>query len=731
MAPEQAKGRPVSKATDIWAFGCVLYEMLTGRAVFAGDDVTEVLAAVVRADPDWKALPPSTPREIRTLLRHCLHKDQRRRWQDAASLRIGVDEALNAPVDLTAEAPSVRRQANRRTALVAGLTGLAVAAVAVVAVWSFWPTASPLPTARLLAGLAPAQRLAGLGPPQARPTRTALALSPDGQSLVFVGEQDRRPQLYMRRLDRLEATPIPGTDGADSPFFSPDGQWIGFWQAPLGSALGEIKKVPVDGGPAVTVCRAPLLGGVSWGSHGRIVFAHHEDGDGLWHVAEDGGTPEKLTTVDAAKGEFSHRLPYVLPGGDAILFTIQKAVASFDNAVVAVRSLVTGDQTVLVEGAADARYVPSGHLVYARMGTLMAQRFDLARLTVTGGPIGVLDDVMHDVNNTLRVGNSGAAQFTISSSGPLAYVAGGITPERIRTVVWIDRRGTVERIPLPPGNYFFPLLSPDETQILLGRTIYDLGRGTLSTLVTLDAPRGAGQAAIWHPDGQRLTASMATTGNQLWEIPADGSGKPKPLSTTEHGVPMAWSPDAKTLAYLKETAGLRELWLLSLPGADAKAVARRFISTPLQYGRAQFSPDGRYLAYESSESGRSEVYVQTVSGAGRRVTISGNGGSQPVWARHGRELFYRDEEDDGTVRIMAVDVTLGETFSAGAPRALFAVRSSEYPPGASPRRAYDVTRDGKRFLMVQQGEDSAEPPITQIVIVQSWLEELKRTAPAK
>ena len=450
---------------------------------------------IVRGNANWGLLPPTTPAGIRTLLRHCLHKEQRRRWQDAASLRIGIDDVVEGPVELDVEAPGLRQKATRRIALVAGVTGLAVAAVAAVTVWSVWPTVSPPPPTRLLAGVGPAEHIGGLGPAQARPTRTAFALSPDGQSLIFVGRQDRRAQLYIRRLDRLEAMPIQGTDGADSPFFSPDGQWIGFWQAPPGAGAGEIRKVPIAGGPAVTLCRAPLLGGVSWGSHGRIVFGHHENSEGLWHVSEDGGTPERLTTVDTAKGEFSHRLPHMLPGGEAVLFTIQKASRSFDDAVVVARSLATGAQNVLIEGAADARYVPSGHLVYPRMGALLAQRFDVARLAVTGGPIGVLDDVMHDVNNPLRVGSSGAAQFSVSSSGSLTYLAGGITPERSRSVVWIDRRGTVERVPLRPGGHFFPLLSPDDTQILLrGRDIYDTARGTLSTLASLAGPRGDGVA---------------------------------------------------------------------------------------------------------------------------------------------------------------------------------------------------------------------------------------------
>jgi serine/threonine-protein kinase len=718
MAPEQAKGKPVSKATDIWAFGCVLYEMLTGRAAFAGGDLTEVLAAVVRADPDWTALPASTPREIRMVLRNCLHKDQRKRWQDASSLRIAAVEAVEASPDPAVGAPHRRPHAKRRLMLVAGLTGLIGAAVSGLAVWSLRPDATPLPTTRLLASVAPAQ-IVGIGPPGVRPSRTAFALSPDGQRLVFVGLQDGRTRLHLRRLDRLEAAPIAGTDGADSPFFSPDGRWIGFWQGPSGSAGAEIKKVPVDGGPAITLCPAPLLGGVSWGAHGRIVFAAHLGGDGLWQVPEEGGKPMRLTK--------------------AVLFTRQKAVERFDDADIVVRSLVTGLETVVVHGASDARYVTSGHLVYARMGALLAQPFDLSRLAVSGGPIGVLDDVMHDVDNSLTVGNSGAAQFSVSSSGTLAYLPGGVTPASLFSLVWVNRRGAVEAAIPRPINSIYTRLSPDEKRILLGTSIYDLSRDTLTSL-----PRNSLRLPIWQPDGQRLTGARDEAERELLWIPADGSGVAEPLPTTERGVPMSWSPDGKTLAYLKGATGSTgntfgnrwtsqssEIWLLTLSGGAAPAVARRLVPGPIQNGRAQFSPDGRYLAYELEQSGRTEVFVQPVSGTGGRLTISSNGGSMAAWAGYGRELFYWEPGRDGMTRIMSVDVTLGERFSAGVPRPLFEFRSADYPPGVSSIRPYDVTRDGTRFLMARRSAETFGQPITQIVLVQNWLEELKRHLPTK
>jgi Tol biopolymer transport system component len=280
----------------------------------------------------------------------------------------------------------------------------------------------------------------------------------------------------------------------------------------------------------------------------------------------------------------------------------------------------------------------------------------------------------------------------------------------------------MERAIPRPIDTIYAKLSPDEGHILLGSSVYDLTRGTLTPL--------PGRRMIWHPDGRRLTGPRDETGSDFWWIPADGSGAPEPLPTTERGASMSWSPDGRVLAYLKDTGGStgNEIWLLSL--SNGGATARRLVPGPVT-GRAEFSPDGRYLAYDSRQSGRNEVYVQSVSGPTRRVTISNNGGAMPAWAGHGRELFYLAPGGEGTTRLMAVDVTLGESFSAGVPRRLFEIRSADYPPGVGPVRPYDVARDGTRFLMARRLEDSVEPPIRQIVIVQNWIEELKRMAAAK
>lgn len=353
---------------------------------------------------------------VRTLLRHCLDKEQRRRWPDAGSLRITIEDTRAAPGDVATPAAFIRPRDWRRTT-VAAIVVVAVAALSALGTWRLARHEPPRVVARVLVGVSPASEIARtLEQPNARPFRSAIALSPDGQSLAFIGapsesptDVSRRPaaslstasirsrQLYVRRMDQLQATPIEGTVRAESPFFSPDGQWIGFWQAASDSLQsGELKKVPLAGGPIVTICRSALPAGISWGPNGHIVFASH-GGGGLWEVADAGGTPEAFTTPDFAHGELGHRLPHVLPDGRAVLFTIQRSPGGWDDTQVAVRSLITGEQKLLVEGAADARYVTSGHVVYARMGTLLAQPFDMTRLAVTGKPVGVVERVMQDV----------------------------------------------------------------------------------------------------------------------------------------------------------------------------------------------------------------------------------------------------------------------------------------------------------------------------------------------
>ena len=773
MSPEQAKGNPVTRTTDIWAFGCVLYEMLTGSVPFNGDGATDTLALIVRGEPDFGLLPPDTPPGIRTLLRHCLNKDQRRRWQDAGSLRIAIEDARAAPASVPTGA-DVSRPVKRRWAIASAFAVLVAAALVALGAWSLARRERPGAVARLLVGVSPARQIARtLEFPNVRPFRSAIALSPDGQSLAFIGalpdsganpsangkDASRRPaagspaasaearQLYVRRMDRLNATPIEGTDRAESPFFSPDGQWIGFWQAGPNAVgrltSGELKKVPVAGGPVVTVCRTELPAGISWGPNGRIIFANH-GGGGLWQVADAGGTPEAVTTPDLANGELSHRLPYVLPDGNAVLYTVQRSPGGWEDTQVMVRSLVTGEQKRLVEGAADARYVASGHLVYARMGTLLAQPFDVTRLEIAGKPVGVVEDVMQDVNSRFTIGNSGTAQFSVASNGTLAYLPGGVAPEGEYVPVWVDRNGAETEVGIPtrtaPSR---PRISPDGRRIafpsLEGIGMFDAARPSFQILTSSawGSPtiRSASELRFvaWHPDGERITFT-GVDGDLYW-MRADGSGEAERLTTSDANaqsshrlqVPTAWSPDGRTLIFTQRLGFNRDIWTLTL--GDPLPAARPFLATAADEPSAELSPDGRYLAYESDQSGRSEIYVQPFPGSGRREVVSIDGGAQPAWGRDGRELFYRVSRGAGRpMQMMAVDVSLGNVFTAKRPRVLWEAMGSRYPGGTG-GRTYDVSPDGRRFLMVQQRDAQPQPPITHVVLVQNWLEELKRLVP--
>lgn len=766
MSPEQAKGNPVTRTADIWALGCVLYEMLTGTVPFKGESTTDTLALIVRGEPDFHLLPSTTPQQVRTLLRHCLEKEQRRRWPDAGSLRIAIEDARTASTNVATPA-ELTRPLNWRRITVSAIVVVAASALSALGAWRLARQEPPRAVARVLVSVSPASQIARtLEQPNARPFRSAIALSPDAQSLAFIGappdgptDASPRPaasvsaarsrvrQLYVRRMDQLQATPIEGTVWAESPFFSPDGQWVGFWQAASDTLQsGELKKVPLAGGPIVTICRTALPAGISWGPNGQIIFANH-GGGGLWEVADAGGTPEALTTPDSARGELSHRLPHVLPDGRAVLFTIQRSPGGWDDTQVAVRSFVTGERKVLVEGAADARYVTSGHVVYARMGTLLAQPFDVTRLAVTGKPVGVVEDVMQDVNSPFTIGNSGTAQFSVASNGTLAYLRGGAAPEGDYIPMWVDRSGVGTEVGILSRSVAGRArISPDGRRIavpvLEGIGIFDLARQSFQILTSSawgsPAIRSAPERRFvaWHPDGERVTFT-GVNGDLYW-MRADGSGEAEGLTTSDASarssprvqVPTSWSLDGRTLLFTQRFGSAasvnRDIWTLTL--GDSTSPARPFLFSDSDESSAELSPDGRYLAYESNQSGRSEVYVQPFPGPGRRELVSTDGGGQPVWARNGRELFYRASGPGPMMRMMAVDVTLGHVFTAGRARVLWEAMRARYPGGTG-GRTYDVSPDGRRFLMIQQRDSAPQPPVTHVVLVQNWLEELKRLVP--
>jgi Tol biopolymer transport system component len=728
MSPEQAKGRAADRRSDVWAFGVVLYEMLTGQRPFKGDDVPETLASVITRQPDWAVLPAASPQPIRRLLRRCLEKDRTRRLADMADAGLDIDDAFSrADIDAPVVPSFSRRRERLAWAFALLLVGLIAAAMSA---WATRSGSTPLETTRTILSVAPTGETPGTNPLEqlaggARPTRTAVALSPDGKTLVFGAIWGGSPQLYRRAMDQLSAIPISGTSGGSSPFFSPDGQWVGF------IAGGELRKVPLGGGPAVTLCKAAALFGASWGDDGTIVFATLRNG-GLWRVSAAGGTPEALTTLEP--GEYSHRLPHMLPGSHAVIFTISKGAQLWDDSQVVVRSLDTGKQAVLVTGGSDGRYVSTGHLIYIRLGTLMAVPFDPVRLAVIGGAIGVIDGVMQSANrNASDMENTLAAQFAVSDTGALVYLTGGAVAATERSLAWVDRQGTSEALLGLPRPYFVPRLSPDGQRVAVStrdvRQVwsYDIARGTLSP-VTFD---GQSNYGIFAPDGKRIVFRSGAAGGEdnLYWRSADGSGVVERLTTSARSqTPSSWSPDGTTLAFVEEGDSKETLqfdvWVLSIGDRTIRAV----IHTDANEVTPEFSPDGRWLAYASNESGRHEVYVQPCPGPGERHLISTNGGEQPAWGRN--ELFYVQGgalSGGGVTRLMSVTVATAPAFVAGTPEAVFESPDLRTAWG----RSYDVAPDGRRFLLTLSKDAATNVAPAQMILVQNWFDELKRLVPTK
>ena len=547
MSPEQAKGKPVDKRADIWAFGCVLYEMLTGTRVFAADDASGTLARVLMMEPDWDVLPASTPAGIRRLLQRCLEKDPKRRLRDIADVGFQVEDALNAAPS-GATTAHIRKRQER-------VWWMAAMLVVIVAMTTLYVRRAPTPqdspaVARLTVALPAGDRLGNLNTP-------AIALSPGGTQLAYVGLRDSKERLYLRSLDGLDFKAISGTEGVTSPFFSPDGQWIGFF------ALGKLKKVSVAGGAVEVLCDAPARSGMggSWGPDNSIYFATGGV-SGLRKVSASGGIPTQVTRLDRSHGEVSHRWPQVLPGGKAVLFTVWTG-PGLDEHRIDVQSLQTGERRVLVRGGTTGRYAASGHLVYARADALMAVRMDLDRLeAVSDAPVLLSEQV--------RVGGEGA-HYAVSDSGQLVYVPGNVRRYE-RQLVWVDRKGGAEAVPLPARDYSTVALSPDGRQAAVqieegtaGIWIYDFPRATLTRLTSATS---SSQLPAWTPDGRRVVYRGTRLGlrNLFWK-PADAATEEERLTTEEDAnpTPGSWSHDGKWLAFTSGAGGTGEdIWTLSL-----------------------------------------------------------------------------------------------------------------------------------------------------------------------
>ena len=703
MAPEQLEGKETDARTDLFAFGCVLYEMLTAHRAFGGETEASVISAIMTGEPaPLSTLQPLTPPALDRLVRRCLRKDPDDRCQtatDVAEELRGISQDAVATDSLRAVAPRRRRR------------GL---------VWGFGTVAALLLVLGLFVGL----RFMRSGAPPVQPVRLTLsfpieaplftgynatnplALSPDGKTLVYMGATTNEIQLFVRRLDRGEVKPIPGTADSDEPFFSPDGLEVGFF-----TGDGKLKKVALAGGMPITLCAVKAAIRGSWGPDGTIVFTPGGVNAGLWRIPSSSGEPRAVTTP-AAGTRVSHIYPQILPDGDHVLFTLVDPPRPPSAAVVSLR---TGEQRKLVDRARDARYLPTGHLLFLRDGMLFGVRFDPSRLEISGAPVPLLDDV---VTNRSTVG-----VYVVSQDGTLVYL-----PSRPlqRTLVWVDRRGAVEQTSFPPGGYQQVALSPDgrrlavistdqrETQTL---SIGDFARGGLSR----STAEGRFEMVRWSPDGTRVALAFAPEGKSIgafWQS-ADLSTPPERLTNEEEGRsewPESFSPDGRLL--------LTRVWLwrdkvpsavimnhdvFVLPLTGARTL-RPFLQTKVWEGDAHFSPDGRWVAYHSNESSDwGQVFVRPFPGPGPLCQVSTSGGGGPRWSPNGRELFYWGPGD----KLMVVEVETAPTFRAGPPRVVYQGIAYDY----------DIAPDGSRFLMIKP--DPAESGETHVNVVMNWFEEVK------
>jgi serine/threonine-protein kinase len=701
MSPEQARGRPADKRSDVWAFGCVLYEMLTGKRAFDGEDLTETLAAIVRGEVDWRALPSGVPAQIRTLIERCLVKDRAQRLADLSVVRFLLTEAAalgTAPVAVT---PRAARSIG--LTLAAGLVAVAVLVTAgVTRVLSRPAARTDDAQVRLSLTLPEGDEVTALN-------ELPLAVSPDGTLVAYVALRDGIQRLYLRGLADSDARAIGGTEGAKSPFFSPDGRWIGFFN----TVSGKLQKVSVGGTAPEVVADAGDARGGCWGSDNMLYFAPTNTSV-IQRVPASGGPATAVTRFEP--GDISHRWPQLLPDGKTLIFTAWTGPGPDEHRIVQ-QSLASGDRRVLVRSADTGRYVATGHLVYGHLDGVFAAPWRLGQRDL-GGAVPVA------LPQNARLDNEGASDFAVSDNGVLAFIRGG-PGRRATRPVWVDRLGKAEPLPLPAREYESVVIAPDGRQAvvqiqdgILGLWLYDFARQTLTPFTTHG---GSSQAPVWAPDGRSVLYRGTRDGfRNIFRKAADGTGSEERLTSKADVTqsPASVSPDGRWLVFTEAGKGGTTVWRLRL---DGERTLERFLETPGRQVDGQVSPDGKWIAYTSSESGRNEIWVQPFQGPGSRRQVSQDGGDEARWSRDGRELFFATRD-----KLWAVDVEPGSVFGSSAPRTVFEGR---YRPQTNLNTAYDVALDGKRFLRVQQIEP--EKAATRIEIVLNWFPELTRIASGK
>jgi eukaryotic-like serine/threonine-protein kinase len=694
MSPEQARGRTTDRSSDIWSFGCVLYEMLTGKQAFAGETITDILGGIVKLDPDWNALPDNLPPAVRSLLRRCLRKDRKLRLHDIGDARIEIEEALTAPaaqpVSSATKAP-VKRVRERLAWGLAGLLAVAAIALAIPAYRYFTPVES-----RAVQFEIPMPEKTSF-PPGAGATPWP-SVSPDGRYVAFVLLSNGTQQLWVRSLDSLKTQALAGTEGIGMhAFWSPDSRFIGFF------ADGKLKKIAVSGGPAQILCDAPLSnsGHGAWGSQDVIVFALNPPST-LYRVPAAGGVSEVLRSPDKSRQEAGFLFPYFLPNGKDLLFLSQNANPA--QSEIQSASVDGGASKSLLKVNSRIEYKAPGHLFFARDGTLMVQPFDAKNLALSGEMAPLAQFVANHP--------TGDAAFGVSDTGTLVYKTDDVGA--YSQLAWFDRTGKI--LGTEPTEGMFPVnpsISPDGKRIAFRREetrniwVRDVVRGT-NTRLTFEA--GSDSFPVWSPDGNTIVfASLRNDRTELFRKSSNGAGSEERLNQPATGV-TDWSRDGRFILYWRSEANTRaDVWVLPTTG-EQKAFP--VLNSKFAEIRARFSPDAKYIAYVSNESGRNEIYVQTFPTSGGRWQVSVNGGEFVEWRSDGKELFFSTPDR----KIMSVDVKAGSTFEAGVPRVLF-----EMPNATSPQFA--VTPDGQRFLVTIPREQTQTATITTVL---NWPALLKK-----
>jgi serine/threonine-protein kinase len=709
MSPEQAKGTaPVDKRADLFSFGCILYEMLSGRRTFQGESLTEVLAGVLAREPDLNLIPSKLNPRITNLVRRCLEKDVKKRWQGIGDLRVEIESILADPQGLEIKVAASKPQPLWKTAVWV-LSGILAGAAIVLSVFHFRPAASAK-VVRFSFVLPERQAFSRTG-------REIVAISPDSTNVVYVAGG----QLYVKALSELSSHPIPGTaQDVVNPVFSPEGQWVAYYAA----MDGTLKKIALSGGAPVTLSKMDFPSGLAWGS-GKIFVGH--GAKGIDELPDTGGVPKSVITVKP--GEVAEN-PDVLPGGKEILYTVTKATGQnrLEQAQIVVQSLAGGDPKVLISGGA-ARYVSTGHIVYALGTTLFAQRFDLKSLTLSGGPVSILEGVMRAGVATT------AAQFAFSQDGAMVYVpsvAGEGSGERSLGI--IDHGGVVKMLPLPLKTYDHPRVSPDGTQLVFqtnddGGTIwiYPLSGNASMRKLTFE---GANSFPIWSRDGKSVTFESIRDGKGgIFTKLADGTGVAQGLTTlgageTEHR-PRSWLRDGKTLAFSMLRKNDWGIWTI-VPGNGNKPEVLIDLPDSAQ-SQPAFSPDGQWLAYSSTETSDRRIYVEAYprTGAGKYQVSKEGGADMPMWSPDGNTLYYFKSSPNQFVAVRILQKQ--PSFSFSEPEVL-PIDASIQAQTANYRR-YDVIPDGRFLVLLPPSQGAAVRPTLEIHVVLNWFEELKQRAP--